>query len=409
MAQDDKSQSDHQPNPQADHDKSQPSHDVAAVDHARAEPDNENAQSNADARFEDDKTESTTSSSTKPYKGIVLAGGVALVALGISLGVAWLGHQRAEQLSQQVEQLSQLLGDKVDQTALTQQTQLSQSLKAAQQTLKNQQETQATQLERLTRAVAQNQAPKPADWQLAEAEYLLRLAHQRLVLEADKRGAMTLLENADQRLRQMDLPTVLSIRAALKQDIQTLAASELPDRVDLNLQLAALRTQARTLPITPLQTHQHQDANKVETPAESHWYQSLAHELGQLVVIRQRQNPVQPLLTPQQEALLRQSLTLKLQGAGWAALRGEQSLYQGQLKEAQNLLTQFDTESQAVKAFRTELTQLLNTPVAGQLPDVSRGLTALQAFLSDRYGVPRPVTPTQEQPEQPHDAEGGQP
>ncbi|TBR36406.1 hypothetical protein CBF23_015170, partial [Marinomonas agarivorans] len=49
------------------------------------------------------------------------------------------------------------------------------------------------------------------DWKLAEAEYLIRLANQRLLMEKDVIGAKNMLLNAVDILEQLDDPLLFDV------------------------------------------------------------------------------------------------------------------------------------------------------------------------------------------------------
>src|SRR5690606_37845313 len=56
------------------------------------------------------------------------------------------------------------------------------------------------------------------DWLLAEAEYLLRLASQRILTERQTSNAITLMETADGILRDLDDSDLFAVRKALAAD-----------------------------------------------------------------------------------------------------------------------------------------------------------------------------------------------
>ena len=56
---------------------------------------------------------------------------------------------------------------------------------------------------------------RPNDWMLAESEYLVRMAGRKLWLEHDIVSAITLLGNADERIKALNDPSLMPIRKAL--------------------------------------------------------------------------------------------------------------------------------------------------------------------------------------------------
>ena len=76
------------------------------------------------------------------------------------------------------------------------------------------------QTEKLEQSIQQRQ---PSDWLIHEAEYLIRIAARTLWLEQDTRAPLGLLKEADARLKELNDPRFLSVRALIHQDRQSLA------------------------------------------------------------------------------------------------------------------------------------------------------------------------------------------
>lgn len=76
------------------------------------------------------------------------------------------------------------------------------------------------------------------DWLMAEVEYLLRLANQRVLMERDTQGAAALLEAADAIVRDAKGIIALDLRAAIASDLAELAAVPSVDTDGLYLRLA---------------------------------------------------------------------------------------------------------------------------------------------------------------------------
>ena len=57
------------------------------------------------------------------------------------------------------------------------------------------------------------------DWKIAEAEYLLRLANQRVLLERNSGNAVALAQNVDEILRDLNDPDLFPVRKALAREM----------------------------------------------------------------------------------------------------------------------------------------------------------------------------------------------
>jgi uroporphyrin-III C-methyltransferase len=218
-------------------------------------------------------------------------------------------------------------------------------------------------------------------WLLAEAGHLLRLANQRLVMAGDPVAAQALLNSADAVLREMDDASLHTVRAAVAADIASLRAVPRVDVEGIYLRLAALLEQADTLVIFQLPE---QPAQPMPEAAED-WqgrlqqgYVAALAKLSDYLVIRRRDVPMQALMDPQWEGLVRQNLRMLLEQAQVAALSGNQILYTASLDRAQQWLAQFrESDEVTARAMAAEISRLVDLTVNVAQPDISRSLRAL--------------------------------
>ena len=87
------------------------------------------------------------------------------------------------------------------------------------------------------------------DWFVAEAEYLIRLANHRLLLDRDVTTALVALQAADQRLQETGDPALLPARKALANDMRKLKGVQQLDIPGLSVQLSALVSGVNRLPL----------------------------------------------------------------------------------------------------------------------------------------------------------------
>ncbi|UCE89293.1 MAG: uroporphyrinogen-III C-methyltransferase, partial [Pseudomonadota bacterium] len=88
------------------------------------------------------------------------------------------------------------------------------------------------------------------DWLVAEAEYLIKLANHRLLLDRDVKTALSALGTADERLREAGDPALIPARRALASDMAALRAVPKPDISGISLTLGALGESIDTLPLS---------------------------------------------------------------------------------------------------------------------------------------------------------------
>ena len=86
-----------------------------------------------------------------------------------------------------------------------------------------------------------------------------------------------------------------------------------------------------------------------------------------------------PLLTPDSVTLLRANLSLQLQAARLALLKGERAIFQQSLLDAEDwMMTYFDIRSVQVASALETITELRNSPATQDLPDISESLRLLR-------------------------------
>lgn len=239
-----------------------------------------------------------------------------------------------------------------------------------------------------------NRADRSA-WQLAEAEYLLQLASQRLLLGGDAQSALRMLEQVDGIVRGLDDRAALPLRAALADDIAALRALPAIDLEGTYLALGAAAKQAQALRlIKPLALEE--PAAEEGTPVPESWGERLQDglgaalaRLGELVQVRRRDEPYRALLAPQHEAALRHNLQLLFEQAQLALLAGNPRLFDQSLTKARDwLLTYYTLGESATQALATTVDELRQRPVTIELPDIAGSRRALKDYLDQRVTAP---------------------
>lgn len=227
-------------------------------------------------------------------------------------------------------------------------------------------------------AIAPPTVATPADWQLAEVRYLLRMANHRLQLERDVRGAALLLRAADDSLARLDDPRFTPVRAHIAQERLALDALPGADAEGLFLALEAIKSdlgdlKARTPSFTP--------SSPEPQPADG-TLARLATALADLVRFRRLDTPADVLLLPEEALYLELNLRLMLERAQLAALRREQSIYDSSIAEARAwVLRYLDPTDPGVQRVSEGLAAVAPMELAAALPDVSASLVTLDTVL----------------------------
>ncbi len=226
-------------------------------------------------------------------------------------------------------------------------------------------------------------------WAVAEAEYLLRLASQRLIMARDAVAAEALLRNVDKILLELDDPGLHAARAAVAADLAAVRAVPVVDVEGIYLRLAALVEQAGKLKIFRLPEEK---PKLEESVPEEDWqgrlqqgYRAALATLSDYIIIRRRDAPMQALMDPQWEGLVRQNLRMLLEQAQVALLSGNETLYRESLERAQHWVGEFfESDGAAAKAMSREIDRLADVDIAASVPDISRSIQALDAAMKAR-------------------------
>ena len=227
------------------------------------------------------------------------------------------------------------------------------------------------------------------DWLLAEVEYLIRLANQRVLMERDVSGALSLLSSADEIVEQTSGIAAYELRESLAYDIANLKAVSDLDTDGIFLSLSAMASQVPELRrkqpelSSPRQTH-------VENVEAQNFYQQFISLVSNIfgrvlnsVDYRRDGVAITPLLPPKEEYYLRQNLILKFEMAQLALLRNDQPVYHTSLSEAKLWIVNhfIETDPRTI-ALVTSLDQLMEVEVDRSLPNISGSLRAVRGLLN---------------------------
>lgn len=239
------------------------------------------------------------------------------------------------------------------------------------------------------------------DWLLAEAEYLLKIANQRVLMERTTENAVALLRSADERLQQASEGSgdaeLFAIRKALSRDLASLETIEPVDKEGVYLRLYALAESVDELP--RLQVEEFPAGS--ETPdaaadgsAEPGWaarfwrgLRDLAGSLDRYVRIDDVEAPARPLVDSYATRLAALNVRLLLEQAQLALLQEEPTVYRHSLEKALELLQNYYVVSAQNERLQAALAELVELEVAPDLPDISASLTLLRDYLRQLHRV----------------------
>jgi uroporphyrin-3 C-methyltransferase len=265
----------------------------------------------------------------------------------------------------------------------------------------NAQERQVIQqsIDKLSEQLAK-QGRGPLQWHLAEVDYLLTIANQRLMLERDVKTAVSALHDADSRLERIGDPALIPIRKQIASEINALNSVQLPDIVGMAVTLQGLVDNIEHLPLISKEHIFKREQAGTEGPVKN-WRElpgAIWDDIKSLVTIRHNQEPVERLLPPEQKYYLYQNLALKLEDARIALLQQDSAIFHQDLADTRQWVQRyFDPNAAAVSNVINTLSQLEKVDLKPALPDISASLRALRQWTTAHktQAALSPVVPQQ--------------
>jgi uroporphyrin-3 C-methyltransferase len=239
------------------------------------------------------------------------------------------------------------------------------------------------------RSLSEVSGRRPADWLLAEADYLVRMAGRKLWLEHDEKTAIFMLQSADSRLQDLDDPSLLPVRQQLAIDIQTVQQINSVSYSSIALSISGLIPQVDSLRLAFFKRPEiDQEIGEVSESLDD-WRTNLSNNLKEVTKdffsYKKISAEIKPFMSEQQQWLSKEQLKFTLMTAQIAILKEDASLFQASMQSAKNILAEyFDTQNEAVSQFDSSLTALLNSDVQRIYPDRFLVTNPLKDLIDDR-------------------------
>jgi uroporphyrin-3 C-methyltransferase len=216
---------------------------------------------------------------------------------------------------------------------------------------------------------------------LAEIDFLLRTANERLQLFADPVAADMALQAADLQIEALNDPMFLSVRQRIAEARQALAMVPAVDLVDLIARITDLQSRISSLPFRGEVEAQ----VAAELPEDAGWWQSFKHTLSSLVTVRRRVSTDQAMLSLNDKDYLRQGLWMQLESARLAMMRHDSAVYAASLDRVDATVRQFfKNGSSEVQAMLLETSGLKQVKIAPAMPDISAPWKQLRQLRDSR-------------------------
>ncbi len=222
------------------------------------------------------------------------------------------------------------------------------------------------------------------DWLVADAEYLLTVANQRLHLAGDIKTAKMALEAADQRLRESGDTAAFKIRDQIVREITALENVNTPDIVGIYSSVQGLKETVKILDVflpyagKPLSQSKQVD-NHEKTQQDDHGLlDATLHLLEGYITVKHSDQAVTEIITEQDAAFIKQQLNVKLEMIKISLVQQNDALFQVNIKDAIQWVKANFTKNKSSKSILAELQKLSAVQLRTQFPDISKSLKMIK-------------------------------
>ncbi|MDD1608155.1 MAG: uroporphyrinogen-III C-methyltransferase [Methylococcaceae bacterium] len=230
------------------------------------------------------------------------------------------------------------------------------------------------------------------DWLIADAEYLLSVANERLQLIGDVHTTIEALEAADQRLRESGDTGVIKIREKIAEEITVVKNITVPDIVGMYVAIQAQQDHVEQLTLLlPF-------AGKAPTPDTKNQPETASEDHGLLdaIGIKYSERAIETTLKPEEAKFIYEQLRVKLEMAQIALVQHNEALFQSALADAKKWIAQHFIKNDVSRNFIEELDKFSAIKIHGQFPDISLSLKMIKDISKLRIEADKATLPSTE-------------
>ena len=237
------------------------------------------------------------------------------------------------------------------------------------------------------------------DWLIADAEYLLSVANERLHLIGDVNTTREALEAADQRLKESGDGGTFKVREEIAKEISAIKGVIVPDIVGIYSSIQTMQGQVDKLVLflpyrgKALTTHAEVKEQPDKTTEDQGLLDSAMHQLEGIVTIRHSEHEVKEILTPEEAQFIQEQLRVKLEIVKISLVQHNEALFQSSLADAKKWTEQHFTKNTDVDNFIAELDRFANIKIRSQFPDISSSLKMLRDIANLRIETDKAMQP----------------
>jgi uncharacterized protein HemX len=209
------------------------------------------------------------------------------------------------------------------------------------------------------------------DWLIADAEYLLSVANERLHLIGDTHTTLEALEAADQRLRESGDTGVIKVREKIAEEITIIKNITVPDIIGIYVAIQSQQDHVDQLTLLlPFAGKAPVAAPKENTSEDK----GILDSLG----IKYSEQPIEEILTAEEAKFIYEQLRVKLEMAQLALVQHNEVMFQSTLADAKKWVEKNFTKNTASSNFIADLDKFAAIKIHGDFPDISVSLKMLK-------------------------------
>jgi len=219
---------------------------------------------------------------------------------------------------------------------------------------------------------------------LAEVDYLLRLANERLKLFNDPAAADEALEVADMHLAALDNPMYLGVRQDIASARRELAAVEIPDYLEIANRVDTIQEAIPELVFLDEDT----PAVVTESRDEEGWWGKISGAFSSLVTVRRSTEQENQRISLEDMDYVRQRLWLQMEIAHLALMRRDQDAFRSSLgRIGETIKAWFEPAAGSFAEVSGGIEELLALEINVEVPDITTPWSTLRLL---RNTVPTP-------------------
>lgn len=235
---------------------------------------------------------------------------------------------------------------------------------------------------------AYQKSNKSIVFSLLEARSIVKTVAINLTVNKNVVSAINLLKIANEEIPND--PTLTEVHQAINNDINSLNAISKVDLVGMVLQLDALSKSIENLPVinnelTPVMKVTTVAELSVNEPKQSWWRRLWTNSLAKLqniIIIKRRDVPFEPIFSRQEEILVKQMIQLSLNRAQNAILTRQNQIYHNAIQSSLILINEYATNKNIPDSVNQELNKLQSVDIDPPLPNLAGSLQAINKTIS---------------------------